>query len=60
MAKGKEKTIIVWQPKVTPIGKKGKKYVYKITRYKGCFLLKGNAFGNSDTFIFKKTKCPKR
>jgi len=50
--------IAVVDPKVKPIGVKGKQYVYKVNKLKGCFVLtKGKP--RKGALLFKQVECPK-
>ena len=53
------KTINILDPKVKAVGMEGRKYVYKVNKLKGCYLLKGHN-KNTGKFSFKETTCPSK
>ncbi len=50
------KTITIVHPRVTPIAMRGKKTVWKVERFKGCYLMTGYD-KEKEGYVFTKTKC---
>ena len=52
------RTITVVDPKVKPVGKRGKKYVYRVNKFKGCYVLTNAKVQRDGAFALKEVKCP--
>ena len=55
----KQKIIRILHPRVTPVSKRGDKYVYRVGRFKGCYVLTGHD-KETGKFVFKQTKCKRK
>jgi hypothetical protein len=54
------KTITVAHPKVKPVGKRGKKYVYNVGKSKKCFVITKGTLHANGTVTFKEVSCPEK
>ena len=54
------KTITVAHPKVKPVGKRGRQYVYNVGKSKKCFVIAKGKLHTENSVTFKEVSCPKK